>query len=185
MQSSNVRYLADQALSGQSVCEECEANSYSSSNAIECTQCPLKMVTHSWLTRAGHNISDCTCGVGTFGSMTSGCYPCVRGGYCPEGSTVPRSVLGYWQSADDPFTIMSCRPPEACLASINKETTTCAVGYTGFMCSECEMNYFRRAGECNQCSRLKFDQVALVMLASLFTLALLRMSKPSPVPLTA
>jgi hypothetical protein len=75
------------------------------------------------------------------------CRPCPEGAVCPGGNRL-WPLGGYWNSGEDSGFVARCDPPEACLPG---RTGTCAPGYVGSLCGECEASFYRSAGICQPC----------------------------------
>jgi hypothetical protein len=79
------------------------------------------------------------------------CARCPEGAYCPGGWRM-RATPGFWNPGEDFPWVVQCDPPDACLGWIEKaKINKCAVGYTGYACSECVPGYFKLNGLCQVC----------------------------------
>jgi hypothetical protein len=70
---------------------------------------------------------------------------------CPENSTIPFVKSGFFRSLSDPGTVFVCIPSQACIATGYALATTCSTGYSGYLCGECEVNFYRSDKVCRQC----------------------------------
>ena len=62
---------------------------------------------------------------------------------------------GYWASSDtNSLNFYPCFNPAACLAGSNGTRSKCATGYTGTLCSVCDIGYFQKYSLCVQCKVL-------------------------------
>eukprot|EP00475_Leptophrys_vorax_P046354 TRINITY_DN9927_c0_g1_i1.p1 TRINITY_DN9927_c0_g1~~TRINITY_DN9927_c0_g1_i1.p1 ORF type:complete len:645 (-),score=100.90 TRINITY_DN9927_c0_g1_i1:542-2446(-) len=106
----------------------------------------------------GASVSTCLdCPFGTFNAISgsffsSSCTPCsnLSGVVCQSGSSIPFVGKGLFRSLDNPGVVYQCIPSEACPEARNG-STICSSEYTGFICSECNSEYFRNGGKCTKC----------------------------------
>ena len=74
---------------------------------------------------------------GMFGLGTE-CVSCPECGVCPGGYRIYPEP-GCWNEGINSGFVWPCAPPERCLGGVN---STCAPGYAGRLCAECEDGYY-------------------------------------------
>ena len=86
--------------------------------------------------------------------------------------TSPKS--GYWRSSPTYETFTPCIRPESCLGGSEIEPLgTCAKGYRGILCNDCEARYSRSGLECSECPALLWN--AILFIGLMITLVLVIM----------
>ena len=72
---------------------------------------------------------------------------------------------GYWASSDtNSLNFYPCFNPAACLAGSNGTRSKCATGYTGTLCSVCDIGYFQKYTLCVQCKEVLVSCCSVVRL---------------------
>jgi hypothetical protein len=106
------------------------------------------------------------------------CVSCPQGGFCPGGGRV-WSEAGFW-NRDEWTAPNACRFVSACLGSADLERRnpataaaearkpgrTCATGFTGDFCAQCEPNYYSDRAHCRACSGADAEDVRLSLVAT-------------------
>ncbi|KAG9396990.1 ABC transporter substrate-binding protein [Carpediemonas membranifera] len=152
--------------SGSGQCITCDSFSYSSeSGATSCVACPdSSMVTVSG---GATTLADCMCLGGYFGNASiEACTACPDGATCCADASCLYGVVdplpqpGYYKYDRDTF--LACIPADACLGSVAQygddvtadedAANVCSDGYGGFLCGECDTQFFRADSMCQQCS---------------------------------
>ena len=98
------------------------------------------------------------------------CQLCPEGAYCP-GDVRLWSLEGFWNPNE--ITVPArCAIQEACLGSFPEEQLPpccCGEGYQGFMCSQCQEEFYALAGLCISCTaRSDYDILQLQSLIIVF-----------------
>ena len=81
------------------------------------------------------------------------CLSCPNGGNCTGGNNIMVQA-GYWRSSNMSKIMYPCPISLACLGSINATdiSGSCAIGYTGPMCTACTAGYTKKnSGACSLC----------------------------------
>jgi len=169
------------AVPGAVNCAACDRSSFTgNTGATECLSCPPNTLSS---VKSATVVEDCLCVEGYFGGRGGPCSTCPDGGYC-AGMTdsPPIAIAGFWVSDDDPFTFYQCTPPEACLGKTARGNATCADGYTGRLCGQCEpLKFFRLGDRCMKCpENAGWLWAALVMCGLGGCLVLLLTGRPGP-----
>jgi hypothetical protein len=158
-------------LSGSTSCEPCSVPSFTrgSGNSV-CSNCAPGS---QKVQRFNATISDCqNCPAGKYSDQNSSCKSCPTGKWsdligassdgvcrkcpsfdaclCPEGTSIPIVGAGLYRNLSSPGEVFTCLPSEACLAALYGNTS-CATGYSGFRCLNCNLEYFRSGGRCVKC----------------------------------
>ena len=123
------------------------------------------------------------------------CVGCPAGGDCTGGTLAPAQLTtttgagvataavqqgyitaqrGYWASAHSTGdTFYECPVPSACLPGVNGSRSSCATGYTGVLCSVCDLGYYDQYGLCQRCpTAAKGSSVVASFAVPLFLCAL-------------
>jgi hypothetical protein len=101
------------------------------------------------------------------------CVPCDnREQDCPGGARW-YAVSGSWQASNG--EVVACRPVEACTGG---ENGTCAAGYTGDFCAQCDAGFYKEGLTCHSCGaastvfyRLTGSAVSVLVIVALFLTA--------------
>jgi hypothetical protein len=87
-------------------------------------------------------------------------------------NTAPKP--GYWRSGPTLETFTPCLRPESCLGGGETDPLgTCATGYKGILCSDCEAGFSKSGLECNVCPAVVWN--ILIFIAMLFGLIIIIM----------
>lgn len=159
-----------------STCSSCPLGTYSSTNGQSvCEICPSNSET---LLFGATSVTFCACSEGFWGQAYANkpCTQCPAFSYtsCPLNSTLIQVQPGYFvQNPFDPNSIVACDPPEACVKTVDG-VTTCASGYGGPICSECEpLKYYKLGSECKKCPQNSIWTVIMFIIGFLFFCLLL------------
>jgi hypothetical protein len=172
----------------QKTCSLCAKGKYSDSvKNADCILCPIGKYNgfygksacfdcpdFSSNAAAGSESTDsCFCNSGYFGTAFKGqnCSVCstLPGLFCGPNSTYPSALFGYFKNPQNPNIVYECSPPEACLSSNSSfYSTTCTIGYTGWMCGSCvEYEFYKSGANCVECPSIAvkvliFTSIAIV-----------------------
>jgi hypothetical protein len=145
----------------------------------ECFGCPLFSTT---ISTASESQMSCFCEEGYYGKpfLNESCQRCslVPGMQCPQNSSYPASILGYFKNPADPNIILECHPKESCLSSNSSFSfTTCNIGYTGWVCGSCiDFEFYKSGANCVECPSLAIKVSVYVVLILIAILVIRRMS---------
>jgi hypothetical protein len=178
-------------------CTLCPPGRYTSLNASkDCTECPqgrfstsygssfcTECIAHATNAFSFRNVSDCVCIQGYFGTVTGNaedqCQQCLETPFitCPVNSSIPMFSPGYFWRKDNPGELLSCIPPEACLANKDDSGTICASGYTGLRCGDCiVLVSFRQSGGCKPCPNRAAMVFTIIAVLVVFVFLVFRFS---------
>ena len=96
----------------------------------------------------------CSSGFSTLSALTyamQDCQPCATTVVCPGGGQPEFAAPGYYLTASLPSVVVPCIPQIACAGGANN---TCADGYTGDLCQQCDVGYARVSVYCKPCPSL-------------------------------
>jgi hypothetical protein len=138
-----------------SSCTPCTYGTFLNSETNACTPCPPGTYGSFVGSTSINACPFCPAGrytpfVGT--TPASGCLKCPSSAkvHCAEGSTAVVLDPGIWTDGN---TVAECVPAIACQGGtfINSSSQLCSEGYSGSICSSCNVNYFRLSGLCRKC----------------------------------
>eukprot|EP00698_Gefionella_okellyi_P013602 TRINITY_DN3735_c0_g2_i1.p1 TRINITY_DN3735_c0_g2~~TRINITY_DN3735_c0_g2_i1.p1 ORF type:complete len:699 (-),score=49.65 TRINITY_DN3735_c0_g2_i1:45-2141(-) len=127
---------------------------------------------HVELDSAFNDYGFCTCNPGFYGTKAV-CRPCPHGFNCSASlpRTVPQPFANHYKMPDNDsqifLTAIRCGPDNAvtqrCGPMING-LTSCAAGYTGFLCSDCDVGYYFWNDDCVAYTNNMPKPLAIVLL---------------------
>ncbi|KAI9138996.1 hypothetical protein BKA69DRAFT_1088497, partial [Paraphysoderma sedebokerense] len=95
-----------------------------------------------------------------FNSSGNICVPCPSGAICSiDGRFDPYATRGFWRSPNDNY--LPCAPDIACPGAQNG---TCAEGYKGIRCAQCEFGYYKLNNRCLKCNENAQQSTILILL---------------------
>eukprot|EP00736_Rhodelphis_marinus_P010800 Rmarinus@m.565 len=136
---------------GLSKCVQCGDEAYLDiPGGIECLPCPANTLRK--VNTDGTSVDQCICkeGYWTGGrnvTENQGCVDCVDGGYCSGAESAPVPREGYWGDPANPKQFWECDLRDRCLGNF-----VCERGYDGFLCGECNDDYYEIAHVCYRCA---------------------------------
>ena len=82
---------------------------------------------------------------------------------------------GYWRSSPTLETFSECILPESCLGGNSTNPLgSCASGYRGILCNDCEWGYSRKGGtECSECPAIQWNVIQFGLLLTTLVLLVL------------
>jgi hypothetical protein len=138
-------------------CVVCPIGTYAEvAGSTNCTECQLSTT----LTSGSVSNKDCSiCFEGLYGKPPQKCLQCIDspGVQCDVGSEVPFVQPGYFRAGskiDLVNVIYSCYPSSACQSTGFNLETSCSSGYVGFVCGECDKDFYRAGSICKKCPSL-------------------------------
>jgi hypothetical protein len=138
-------------------CGDCPPGYFSDSEgATYCDFCPRGTWNSSFGATSLSNCKDC--------DLTSPGIACNE-----AGSTTPFVKAGYYRivSQNDVVLAIQCIPSEACLEG-GFGNTSCSAAYTGELCSDCNVGYFRLGDGCKKCMSAVLRWIVICMLIIVF-----------------
>ncbi len=119
-----------------------------------CLQCPERRTTVS---EGATDVKDCVCSRGYYVDMREECIACTEGLVCNSTGLASVNVTlsdGYFPVRSDTsnasIAALICTFPPAC------QSSSCSIGYHGFLCNTCVSGYFKALGvgegECVSCN---------------------------------
>eukprot|EP00003_Mantamonas_plastica_P012794 TRINITY_DN2275_c0_g2_i6.p1 TRINITY_DN2275_c0_g2~~TRINITY_DN2275_c0_g2_i6.p1 ORF type:complete len:3957 (-),score=1070.32 TRINITY_DN2275_c0_g2_i6:2418-14288(-) len=146
------------------VCQVCQQTFYANlQNQLECSPCP-DPISQTSPTQATSVLS-CVCREQFYDRTATGCKPCPTGADCAGLDSKPIAKPGYWVSANNPEQFLRCANPDACPGG---QTAGCATGYTGRLCGDCQLRFYKLSGKCLPCPDNSQWIIILVVIALFF-----------------
>jgi hypothetical protein len=155
---------------GRSACNLCPSGTYmNQTSSTTCNACPIgrysetdgstfcSLCINSYTKLPGSFSRDqCNlCVPGYYGNppetLCSKCPVGVDGLTCPIGSLIPFVDVGHYRKEDNVALVYTCIPKSVCYYTGYNVSTTCAHGHQGFMCSSCEVGFYKLDGLCRTC----------------------------------
>lgn len=132
-------------------CSACPINTIPDKANLPCVPCAGGTIT------LDEGSTQCICPTGMYGNDEAGCTICPENAGCDEpGLEDPVTLPGYWRIVDAQGQISFVPCPggaAACPGADSGETSVaCEAGYTGFLCSTCDDNYYATGSTCTACS---------------------------------
>jgi hypothetical protein len=131
-------------------CQVCPSGRFANeTGASACRDCGFMADTQG---EGSISASQCICSSGYFGNASfDRCQACPNGVAftCPSGSLIPWINPGFFRIDSD--SVFECTPSVACSKTEDSLTTTCGIGYTGYVCGECDENFYKSSLECKPC----------------------------------
>ena len=149
------------SLYGKTECTRCkelpdaQMRYQNASGATLCNLCPKH--TTRLLTKPATDVGECLCVEGTFQMdlLATGaeCTVCRPGAECPGSNNDvnlrPYPKEGFWGLPDSPQKMLECDNAVACTGGVN---FSCAIGYQGTLCADCEDGYYPFDDACIECA---------------------------------
>jgi alpha-tubulin suppressor-like RCC1 family protein len=157
---------------GARKCLACSTTEYAPlAGSANCTKCPDN--TRAFVSGGAFLRESCVCAENYFhrrGAAGEPCEPCPAGGVCPGGTERAMAMAGFWTSSNDPFSFLPCSPASSCPGG---SSSSCAVGYTGRLCSQCQKGWYRSTGACSKCPRVAVALILVFVLVAAVLVGLL------------
>jgi hypothetical protein len=157
LESSSCLECSDgfEAKENSSNCQPCPMSTYSTPDHSQCISCPTNSIT---LSTANQFLQNCVCNVGYYGFSFNGkiCSKCSTdvGVSCSKYNlTKPEILAGYYRNPSNENSALKCAPSSACPETSQFESiTSCAQGYTGYLCGDCVAGeYYKQGIVCTSC----------------------------------
>jgi hypothetical protein len=179
-------------LVASSTCIPCLPGSFNAESGGTCSLCPKNQYSHQFnstscqdctggsiaINDGSASVYSCVCKSGFYGQVWNDqiCQKCSDsvGISCDLNSSIPGVSPGFWRDPETAGRIYQCIPLLSCLSTDLNYTTTCAIGYQGKRCGECQFpGFFHFDNLCKKCGDWKISASAFALFLALCLLFLL------------
>jgi len=131
-------------------CVSCSLTEYQPSNqSTTCLSCMDKSQTRF---TSSTSLLHCLCLNGyykiDYPNAVTACKACPDNANCPGGWTIPIPDRGHFRDPEILDLIKLCYPISSCPGGSN---SSCAAGYAGYLCGQCETGYYHVGNRCFEC----------------------------------